>query len=153
MTVLIAIKVETPLQDEIAALLLQSDLVAAQLYPGEYRRPITPESLGQPGTHVMVARLIDKAVGLCVIFERGSGELELKRMIVDAKSRGQGVGAALVSGVQAEARRLHAKLIMLEVGVHNTEAQALYHRKGFTDREPFSPYQRSAISLFMEQII
>lgn len=153
MTEPVTVKVETPLQDEVAALLLQSDLVAARLYPGEYRRPITPESLAKPGTHALVARLADKAVGLCVVFERNSREVELKRMIVDTETRGKGVGGALVSGVQAKAQRLDAKLILLEVGVRNTEAQALYRRAGFTDREPFSPYQQSAISLFMEQAV
>ena len=38
-------KVESPLQQEVAALLILSDLVAERLYPGEYRRPITPEFL------------------------------------------------------------------------------------------------------------
>lgn len=144
-------EVENPLQGEVAALLRQSDLVATRLYPGEYRRPITPESLAKPGTHLLVARLAGKAVGLCAVFERGSGEVELKRMIVDAEARGRGVGAALVRGVQGEAQRLGASTVVLEVGVHNVEAQALYRRAGFTTCEPFHPYEPSPISLFMER--
>ena len=153
MTHAVVVGVETPLQDEVAALVRQSDLVAARLYPGEYRRPITPESLAKPDTHLLVARLANKAVGLCAVFDHGAGEVELKRMIVDTEARGQGVGAALVRGVEAEARRLEAKLVLLEVGVRNTEAQSLYRRAGFTDRGPFAPYQPSPISLFMEKCI
>ena len=95
----VTVEVENPLQEEIGVLLYQSDLVAAQLYPGEYRRPITPESLVKPGTHLLVARLSNKAVGMCAVFEHDNGSVELKRMIVDTQARGQGVGAALVRGV------------------------------------------------------
>ena len=153
MTKAVVVRVESPLQDEVAALMRQSDLVAARLYPGEYHRPITPESLAKPGTHLFVARVAEKAVGLCAVFERGTGEVELKRMIVDAEAREQGVGAALVRGVETEARRLGADLVLLEVGVRNTEAQSLYHRAGFTNREPFPPYPPSPIILFMQKSI
>ncbi|HVZ10784.1 GNAT family N-acetyltransferase [Rhodopila sp.] len=153
MTEAVDVRAESPLQDEVATLLRQSDLVAPRLYPGEYRRPITPESLAKPDTHLLVARIVGKAVGLCAVFERGAGEVELKRMIVDVEARGQGVGMALMRAVEAKAQRLGADVILLEVGVRNTEARSLYRRAGFTDREPFSPYQPSPISLFMEKNI
>jgi hypothetical protein len=79
----VVVDVEGPLQQEVAALLIQSDSVAAWLYPGEYRRPITPEFLAKSGTHVLIARLGGTAVGLCVVFERDDGAAEVKRMIVD----------------------------------------------------------------------
>jgi putative acetyltransferase len=94
------VKPEPPQQDTVAALLTQSDLVAARLYPGEYRRPITPEYLTKPGTHVLIARLHGTAVGLCVVFDRGDSTVELKRMIVDEAARGHGVGAALLRARQ-----------------------------------------------------
>jgi putative acetyltransferase len=153
MSASLVVTVETPLQSEVAVLLDQSDLVAARLYPGEYRRPINAQSLAQPGTSVLVARLAGKAVGLCVLFDRRDHTIELKRMIVDAEARGQGVGAALLQGAIAEARRLEAAAVLLEVGVRNTEAQALYRGAGFTDREPFTPYKASPISLFMERSV
>ena len=64
------VQVESPLQDEVAALLQQSDKVAAHLYPGEFRRPITPEVLAKPGIHLLVARQ-ETAIGCCALFERG----------------------------------------------------------------------------------
>ena len=73
----VSVNIETALQSEVSALLSQSDSVAAVLYPGEYRRPITAESLAKPGTHVLIARLAERAVGLCVLFERGDGTTEL----------------------------------------------------------------------------
>ncbi len=145
--------IETPLQDAVADLLRQSDEVAARLYPGEYRRPITPQSLATPDTRVLVARCEGRAMGLCVLFDRGDGTAELKRMIVDGGARGQGIGAALLRGVWEEAGRLGVRLILLEVGTRNTEAQDLYRGAGSTDRGPFPPYRASPISLFMERAV
>jgi putative acetyltransferase len=150
-TGLASVEVETALQPEVAALLAQSDDVAARLYPRDYRRPITCESLRRPGAHVLIARLSGTAVGLCVVFERGDGTAEIKRMIVEEGARGCGVGAALLGKAHAEASKLGAHTALLEVGVYNTEAQALYRSAGYRPRQPFSPYQASPISLFMER--
>lgn len=142
---------ELPQQDEVATLLIQSDLVAARLYPGEYRRPITPEYLARPGTHVLVARLHKSAVGLCVVFERDDATIEVKRMIVNEAARGQGAGAALLDAAHAHAVRLGACKALLEVGIRNIEAQALYLKSGYRLRDAFPPYKPSPISLFMER--
>jgi len=147
----LTVEEESPLQDEIAALLRQSDAVASRLYPGEFRRPITPEALANPGTHVLVARNGTVAAGCCALFTHGDGTAELKRMIVDEAARGQGMGAALLAGAEAVARRIGAHTVMLEVGVRNTEAQALYHRAGYQPRDAFPPHQVSPISLFLER--
>jgi putative acetyltransferase len=84
------------------------------------------------------------------VVERGDGTVEVKRMIVDQGTRGRGVGAALLWNAHAQARRLGAHTALLEVGVRNTEAQALYWRAGYRPCEPFPPYEQSPISLFME---
>ncbi len=149
----VSVEVETSLQREVAALLAHSDVVAARLYPGEYRRPITSESLRKPGAHVLIARLSRTAVDLCVVFDRGDGTVEIKRMIVAEDARGRGVGAALLSKSHIEAGKLGAHTALLEVGIYNTEAQALYRGAGYKLREPFSPYNNSPISLFMERHI
>ncbi len=83
----ISVNVEGPRQAEVSSLLAQSDAVAEVLYPGEFRRSITAESLAKPDTYVLVARRAGTAVGLCVLFDRGDRTMELKRMIVERKSR------------------------------------------------------------------
>jgi putative acetyltransferase len=100
-----------------------------------------------------MARYAGTAVGLCVVFERTDGTVELKRMIVKEGARGQGVGAALLHGAEAEARRLGAQAVLLEVGIRNTEAQRLYRRAGYEPCKPFLPYQPSTISLFLQRQI
>lgn len=149
----ISVTIEHALQSEVSDLLAQSDAFAARLYPGEYRRPITAESLAKSGTYVLVARIAGKAVGLCVLFDRGDHTMELKRMIVDESGRGAGVGMALLRAAEVEALRLNARAILLEVGTRNTDAQKLYRRGGFQLCEPFSPYTTSPISLFMRRLL
>jgi len=134
-------------------LLRQSDLVAELLYPGEFRRPITPDYLDKPGSHVLVARLIGKAVGMCVVFDRGDATIEVKRMIVDDNARGRGAGASLLDAAHSHGLALGARLALLEVGTRNVEAQALYRKAGYVFRGPFAPYDASRISLFMERPI
>ena len=147
----VSVNIEPALQHEVSALLSQSDSVAAALYPGEYRRPITAESLAKPGTHVLIARLAGRAVGLCVLFERGDGTTELKRMIVDTGMRGAGIGMALLRRAEAQALTLGAETMLLEVGTRNIEAQQLYRRGGYKPCEPFAPYKATPISHFMRR--
>ncbi|MEK1903556.1 MAG: GNAT family N-acetyltransferase [Rhizobium sp.] len=147
----VAVNIEPALQHEVSALLSESDSVAAALYPGEYRRPITAGSLAKPGTYVLIARLADRAVGLCVLFERGDGTTELKRMIVDAGVRGAGIGMALLRRAEVQALTLGAQAMLLEVGTRNIEAQQLYRRGGYKPCEPFAPYTATPISLFMRR--
>ena len=51
----------------------------------------------------------------------------------------------------AEAARRGVQLLLLEVGVRNTAAYALYLRGGFTPRDPFSPYEATPTSRFLEK--
>lgn len=149
----VSVRVEPPLQAEVSALLAKSDAVAAALYPGEYRRAITAASLAKPDISVVVARFDGKAIGLCVVFDRGDGSAELKRMVVDAGSRGAGAGTVLLQKAEAEALRLGAKVMLLEVGIRNTEAQRLYLRCGYRPCEAFPPYTQTPISLFMKRLL
>jgi putative acetyltransferase len=153
MSAAVTVRVETPLQDDVSTLLALADGVAARLYPDAPRRPIAPEDLAAPGTHLLVARIAGAAVGLCAVIERDDGAVELKRVIVAAAARGRGVGAALVRGAEAQARRLGARMIVLEVGIRNEEARALYRRAGFTERGPFPPYRALPVSLFLERAV
>jgi putative acetyltransferase len=151
MAEVVIVGAEGPSQAGIADLLAQSDAIAARLYPGGRRCPTTPEALAELGTCLLVARWGGVAVGLCIVLERGDGTAELRRMIVDERVRRQGVGAALLRAAEAEARRLGAGALLLEVGTRNTEAQTLYGRAGYKARKPFPPHRALPTSLFLER--
>lgn len=150
---MLTVQEESPRQPEIAALLRQSDALAAALYPGEYRRPLGPETLDRPGIRLFVARTADGlAAGCCALFEEGEGRAELKRMIVDAGCRQRGVGGALLRAAEAAAVADGIRRIRMEVGIRNTDGQALYRRAGYAERGPFGRYAPSPISLFFEKV-
>ncbi len=146
---MIKVAVESPHQDEIAALLRQSDAVAAALYPGAFRRAITPASLDTPEISLFVARVVGHAIGCCALLDRGDGTAEIKRMIVDEAHRGSGTGAALLAALEAKAARSGLHTLLLEVGVRNEAAYALYCRAGFTPCAAFAPYKPDPISRFL----
>lgn len=144
---------ENPLQPEIASLLRQSDALAAELYPGEYRRPIVPETLVGPGISVFVARIDGVVAGCCVLLDGGEGTAELKRMIVAADFRRRGVGVALLDAAEAAASARGIDTIRMEVGIRNTDGHALYRRAGYLERGPFGAYKPSPISRFLEKTL
>jgi putative acetyltransferase len=148
---MLIVREETPRQEDAARLLRQSDALAALLYPGEYRRPLNPETLAAPGIHFFVARKDAVAAGCCALFECNEATAELKRMFVDEKFRHQGIAAALLEAAEQTARDRGITLIQMEVGIRNTGGYALYLRSGYQPRGPFGSYQPSPISRFLEK--
>jgi ribosomal-protein-alanine acetyltransferase len=70
------------------------------------------------------------AVGFLVA-QCGSPEWELENIAVLPAFRRRGVGAALLSALQQEARTRHAERILLEVRASNQSAIGLYTQTGF----------------------
>lgn len=142
-----------PSSGRVAFLLRQSDALAAQLYPGEYRRPLNPETLTASGIHLFVARMEIGAAGCCALLDDGDVTAELKRMIVGANVRRQGVGTALLRATEAAAVARGIRIIHMEVGIRNRDGQSLYRREGYTERGPFGSYRPSPNSLFFEKVL
>lgn len=143
---------EDPRQEEVAALLRQSDALAALLYPDEIRKALNPDTLAVPGVALFIARDEAKvAAGCCALLDIGDGEVELKRMIVGERFRRRGVGLALLRAVEDAATIAGIRWIRMEVGIRNTDGQALYRRAGYTERGPFGGYRASQVSLFFEK--
>jgi len=78
---------------------------------------------------------------------------EVKRMYVTPQERGRGVGRAILNAIEAEARALRFSRLVLETGVRQTEAQALYQRAGFSQIDPFGEYILSPLSICMAKAL
>lgn len=74
---------------------------------------------------------------------------ELKRMYVIAPERSRGVGRALVEALESHARSVGLHRLVLETGVRQLAAIALYRRLGFADIPPFGEYTTSPLSVCM----
>lgn len=78
---------------------------------------------------------------------------EVKRMYVVPEARGRRIGGLILDRLEAEARALGLKRLLLETGERQVEAVALYQRTGFTRIERFGQYVDSPLSVCMEKAL
>jgi GNAT superfamily N-acetyltransferase len=69
---------------------------------------------------------------------------ELKRMYVSPAERGSGLGRRLVAELEAEARALGVRRLVLETGVRQLAALALYRATGFKPIPLYGEYASSS---------
>ncbi|MEM8945523.1 MAG: GNAT family N-acetyltransferase [Planctomycetota bacterium] len=89
-----------------------------------------------PTTHVLLAYIGERAVGVAVCFLGFSTFaakplLNIHDIAVAAEHRGQGIGKQLLIAVEAQARRLGCCKLTLEVFEENSPARAAYRSAGF----------------------
>jgi GNAT superfamily N-acetyltransferase len=77
----------------------------------------------------------------------GPHVMEVKRMFVDAGSRGSGVAAAILRALEVRARELGAVRLVLETGTLQPEAVRFYSREGYESLPPFGAYEGSPWSV------
>jgi len=88
----------------------------------------------------LVAFLESEPVGCGAVRRIAPTICEIKRMYVVPKARGRGVGRRILLELEAIARTLGAARLVLETGVRQPEALALYTRAGFTTIPLFGSY-------------
>ncbi|MEZ5994643.1 MAG: GNAT family N-acetyltransferase [Hyphomonadaceae bacterium] len=129
------IAAETPLQDEVRALVAALNEWALTQTPREFTHHMTVEQMAQPDTTVFVARdEAGVAAGIGALKRHPGGVGEVKRMFATPQARGSGVGAAIVASIEDAAAREGIKRLVLETGATPGFAAAwrLYERRGFT---------------------
>ena len=82
-----------------------------------------------------------------------AGELEIKRMWVEADVRGTGVADALLAAVETAARDDGAPRIVIHTGDRQIAALRFYQRHGYTPIEVFSPYEAVTYSRCFEKVL
>ena len=108
-------------------------------------------SLMESGVVFLAARDAQARLLGCGAFVARADYAEVKRMMVDPASRGQGVGGRLLAEIARRARAAGFASLKLETGISQPEAIGLYERDGFVYRPPFGAYQVDPLSLFMEK--
>src|SRR5262249_7929249 len=68
---------------------------------------------------------------------------ELKRMYVSPSVRGQGFGRRLLTALEAEARALGVRRLVLETGIRQAAALALYRATGYRPIPLYGEYRQS----------
>jgi putative acetyltransferase len=144
---------EGPDQPEAVELQRQFDEYVVALYPPEYRSKVDASVLSAGDTRLFVARRDGEALGSMALVRNSPDKGELKRCFVTQAARGQGVGFALLTAVEAAAREQKMRLIQLETGIRNNAALRLYRGCGFHDRGPFGGYPDDGVSVFLEKTL
>ncbi|HXU83726.1 MAG TPA: GNAT family N-acetyltransferase [Polyangia bacterium] len=141
-----------PLDSPVARRLIEA--LNAELggrYPeaGANHFRLDPDEVAPGRGTFLVAYEGDQPVG-CGAFRRLDGETaEIKRMFVVPERRGRGLGGAVLAALEGEARAHGIVRLVLETGVRQPDAIALYRRFGFRDIPAFGEYIGSALSVCM----
>ena len=95
----------------------------------------------------LVAALEDALVACGAVRCIEPGVAEIKRMYVAPSARRRGIARVLLERLEQEARALGATRVVLETGVRQPDALALYERAGYEPVEPWGEYVDSPLSV------
>ncbi|MBP2298558.1 GNAT family N-acetyltransferase [Azospirillum picis] len=147
----IDVAAEDPGQEAVSALVAALDRYLLDLYPAETCSLLDVAALSGPDVRFFVARMEGRPVGCAALRIDPAGYGEIKRMYVDPAARGRRIGERLLARLEEQARSEGLRAVLLESGIHQHEALALYRRGGFAPRGPFADYADHEVSVFMEK--
>jgi len=151
----IEISTEKSLTDELATLLQAHWLFCTANTPIEHVYALDASKLFTPDITVFGARVHGELVGVGALRILDAEHAELKSMHTLAKSRGLGLGKAMVSHIEEFAKGQGVKRISLETGTNDAfkPARELYKSLGYQDCDAFGDYVLSEDNMCMTKLI
>ena len=128
-------------------LLAELDAELNERYPGEPTNGVEPAGFEEAGGCFLLARRAEEPAGCGAFRPHDAATVEIKRMFVRAGHRGTGVAAALLAALEGEARRRGFRRAILETGIHQPEAIALYRRHGYRPIACYGDYALNPLSV------
>jgi GNAT superfamily N-acetyltransferase len=100
---------------------------------------LDPQAYAEPNGTFVVAYEQGHAIGCggCRWHDRSTGTVEIKKTYLVPRARGRGIGRALLGRLEADAIGWGAQQAILETGVRNTAALALFASSGY---QPMARY-------------
>jgi putative acetyltransferase len=138
---------------DVQALVTAQQAEMLELYEGEADIGPTREAamFVEPDGVFLVVRQGGRAVACGGICRFDAERAELKRMYVLPEARGQGLGRRVLVDLEAEARRLGYRSLVLETGDRQAAALQLYLSAGFERIPCYPPYDSRELSLCFEK--
>jgi putative acetyltransferase len=102
------------------------------------------------GTFV-IARAGGRAVGCGALRRLDEATAEVKRMYVEPELRGRGIAKAILDHLEAAARVMGTRRLVLETGIYQAEAIGLYRRMGFNPVRCWGEYEGVLTSVCFEK--
>jgi len=154
-TVKIVITTEKTLTEELAHVLQAHWLFCTSSTPIEHVYALDASKLFSPDITVFGARIDGELVGVGAMRKLDQLHAELKSMHTLAKSRGSGVGKAMVAHIEDFARSSGIERMSLETGKNEAfrPARELYKSLGYQDCEAFGDYVLSEDNTCMTKLI
>ena len=103
--------------------------------------------------YVIVAYDRESPVGCGAIREYSEGVMEVKRMYVPPGRRGQGIATAILKRLEGWAAGMDYKKCLLETGMNQPEAIALYKKNGYAIIANYGQYKNVDNSVCFEKIL
>lgn len=136
------------------ALLLIEEVQAeyVERYGGRDQTPLDPLMFEHPAGSFFVGYLDGRPVAsgawraTSVLALGGSRAVEIKRMYVAPAGRGRGLARAMLAHLERTAAEAGADLVVLETGLRQPEAMALYESSGYVPVPGFGHYRDSQLS-------
>lgn len=113
---------------------------------------LSPYELTRPaGGSFLLARIEGRPVGCGGIRRHHDDVAEIKRMYVVPEARRRGVAQVLLGALEAQARRLGYRAIVLETGLRQPEAVTLYEAHGYSRIPNYGPSTETEWSICLEK--
>ena len=149
------ITIEESLTGELAQILQAHWLFCTSSTPIEHVYALDASKLFSPDITVFGARINGELVGVGAIRKLDAHHAELKSMHTLAKSRGSGVGRAMVAHIEDFARSSGIERMSLETGTNEAfkPARELYKYLGYNSCDAFGDYVLSEDNMCMTKLI
>jgi putative acetyltransferase len=147
----VTISVESPLQDDVRALIAALNKHLLEITPPEFCSHMTAEQMADSDTTVFIARDDGRAVACGALRRHAESVGEVKRMYTLPSYQGKGLGGQILAMIEALARKEGCTELVLETGHRHDAAWRVYERGGFLRCGPVLDYPPSEYSVFYEK--
>lgn len=137
------IAIESPLSDDVAALVAELNAWALLQTPREFTHHMSVEQMAAADTTVFIARdASGAALSIGALKRHSEGFGEVKRMYTRIEAHGAGLAGRILTEIEGLARREGLSRLALETGAVEAFAAAwhVYARQGFTRCGAFLDY-------------
>ncbi|WP_245597208.1 GNAT family N-acetyltransferase [Jiangella gansuensis] len=125
---------------------LQQEYVERYGDPDE--TPVNPDEFTPPLGRFLVGFVGNEPVATGGFRRHSDGVAEIKRMYVAHEHRGGGHARRLLAELEAQAVEAGYRRVVLETGLRQPEAIALYSSSGYVATDPFGHYVDAELSRF-----
>jgi ribosomal protein S18 acetylase RimI-like enzyme len=137
---------------------VQQEYVAR--YGGRDETPLAPGYFEPPAGSFFVGYVAGRPVATGawrrrhdVVVDGSDDAAEIKRMYVAPEARGRGLARAMLAHLEATARSAGAEVMVLETGLAQPEAIALYESSGYTPIPGFGFYKDAPLARCFARVL